>query len=67
MTGVFPTSMVLYVDLPPSPIHLPANPIQPHWAHLGCDETHNAAGGPLPLRLLLPGGANQFPGGSHTR
>jgi hypothetical protein len=43
MTGVVPTSMVLYLDLPPSAIQLPANAIQPHCDHPGCDETHNAA------------------------
>ena len=33
MIGVFPTPMVLDIDLLPSAIQLPANAIQSHWAH----------------------------------
>ena len=43
MTSVFPTSMVLRIDLLPSAIQLPVNAIQPHWLTLGCDEAHDAA------------------------
>ncbi len=43
MTSVFPTSMVLRINLLPSAIQLPVNAIQPYRLTLGCDEAHAAA------------------------
>jgi len=43
VTGVLPTTLVLYGDMLPSAIPPPATVIQLHLLNLDCDETHSAA------------------------